>query len=290
MAMSKTLFIDGIKFNLWIPELEEKEFHPIIKELAKEIFGKNTVYLDISTRLKSEAGIGSEPDGFVIDPVNEKLYVVEAELSKHDPYKHIIDQLTRFINCLDNLSTKNSVIGVISEEIEANKELKWYFEEKVKENLYKWLSKLLNKTPNIVVVIEEKTPAVLEACKILKKSCDTRILELQTFRRENAPIVRAYLFDTLYEQEALREDAIKEQTAPKQLVSSMIIDVFMNNKGQSYTAKFDIQKKKIFYEGKDYSPSAVASRIANCSTNGWKAWKFRDGQNKIRPISDLRKS
>lgn len=289
--MPKSLVIDGIRFNLWIPNLEEKEFHPIIKEHSEEIFGKNTIFLDVSTRLKSEAGIGSEPDGFVIDPVNEKLYVVEAELSKHDPYKHINDQLTRFINCLDNLATKNMVVEALFDEIEANRNIKRYFEEKVYENLHKWLSRLLNKPPIIIVVIEEKTPVVIEACKILMKSYDTRILELQTFQRENAPTVRAYLFDTLYELETLREHGkggkIEEQV-PRQLAFSGIFDVFMKYKGKRYTAQFDTITKKIIYEGKEYAPSAASERITKNKRDGWRDWKFLDEQGREHSIDELR--
>lgn len=194
--MPKTLIIDGIKFNLSTPEKEVEEFHPIVKELAKEIFGKDSVYLPIGLRLKSEAGLGAEPDGFVIDPVKKELYIVEVELSKHNPYKHINDQLTRFINSMDNLHTKHAVVEGLYTEIDGNKALE-YFKEKINENPYRWLSKLLEQSPKIVVVIEEITQEVNEACKILMKSYDTKILEIQTYQRENAPTVRAYLFDTL---------------------------------------------------------------------------------------------
>jgi predicted transport protein len=194
--MSKTLIIDGIRFNLWTPEKEVEEFHPIVKELAKEIFGKDTIYLPIGLRLKSEAGLGAEPDGFVIDPVRKELYIVEVELSKHHPYKHINDQLTRFINSMDNSDTKHAVVEGLYNEIDGNKTLE-YFKEKMNENPYRWLSKLLEQSPKIVVVIEEITQEVNEACKILMKSYDTKILEIQTYQRENAPTVRAYLFDTL---------------------------------------------------------------------------------------------
>jgi hypothetical protein len=111
--MPKMLVIDGIRFNLWIPEKEREQFHPIIKEHSKEIFGRDSVYLDIGLRLKSEAGLGAEPDAFVIDPIKKELYIVEAELSKHDPYKHINDQLTRFINSMDNPRTKNAVVEAL---------------------------------------------------------------------------------------------------------------------------------------------------------------------------------
>lgn len=195
--MPKILLIDGVRFNLWVPENEEKQFHPIIKEHSNEIFGKDVVYLDIPLRIKSEAGLGAEPDGFAIDPIRMELYVVEVELSKHGPYKHINDQLTRFINSLDNTSTKNSVVDALFDGINDNKKFKDYFEEKIKENLHKWLSNLLKKPPIIIVIIEEKIPLVLEACKILMKSYDTRILEFQTYRREDAPTVHAHLFEPL---------------------------------------------------------------------------------------------
>jgi hypothetical protein len=74
--MPKTLIIDGIKFNLWKPTKEVEEFHPIIKKLAKEIFGQDTVYLDSAITLKSLTGLGAEPDGFVIDPAKKELYIV----------------------------------------------------------------------------------------------------------------------------------------------------------------------------------------------------------------------
>jgi predicted transport protein len=194
--MPKMLIIDGIRFNLWTPDKEVEEFHPIVKELAKDIFGRDSVYLPIGLRLKSEAGLGAIPDGFVIDSVKKELYIVEVELSKHNPYKHINDQLTRFINSMDNSHTKRDVVEGLYTEIDGNKALE-YFKEKINENLYRWLSKLLEQSPKIVVVIEEITPEVNEACKILMKSYDTKILEIQTYQREDAPTVRAYLFDTL---------------------------------------------------------------------------------------------
>lgn len=291
--MPKNLLIDGIKFNLWVPNLEEEEFNPKIKEHSKEIFGKETVLFDISPRLKSEASIGSEPDGIVIDPVNAKLYIIEAELSKHDPYKHINDQLTRFINGLDSLATKNMIVDALNDEIEANKDLEGYFKEKVGENLHKWLSKLLSKPPTIVVVIEEKTPEVVEACKILTRSYDTRILEFQTFQREDAPTVHAHLFDTLYELEPAREGGKTQvQTLPQKLTqprtSSTIIDVFMKYKGEKYPAQFDTIRENIIYQGKEEKPSTAASKITNSNINGWKIWKFIDAQGKVRLIDELR--
>jgi predicted transport protein len=194
--MNKKLIIDGIRFNLWTPDNEIEEFQPIVEELAKEIFGKDTIYLPVGLILKSEAGLGAKPDAFAINPIKKELYIIEAELSKHHPYKHINDQLMKFVNSMDNPTTRDAVVETLHKEI-CNQGLKKYLEEKTNEEPFKWLSKLVNQSPKIVVVIEEKTKEVTEACKILMKGYDTEILEIQTYRRENAPTVRAYLFDTL---------------------------------------------------------------------------------------------
>ena len=60
------LVIDGVKYKLWTPRDEEKEFHPMIRENSKEIFGENSLYFDVRHKLVSRSGIGSIPDAYVI--------------------------------------------------------------------------------------------------------------------------------------------------------------------------------------------------------------------------------
>jgi hypothetical protein len=38
--MPQRLLIEGVEYSLWILFLEEKEFHPIIKQQAKYLFGE----------------------------------------------------------------------------------------------------------------------------------------------------------------------------------------------------------------------------------------------------------
>lgn len=80
------LIIDGVKFELWTPKDEEKQFHPMVKEHSKEIFGDCSLYFDVKHKLKSRSGIASIPDAYVITLSKPyKWYVVENELSTH-PY------------------------------------------------------------------------------------------------------------------------------------------------------------------------------------------------------------
>jgi hypothetical protein len=173
-----------------------------------------------------------------------------------------------------------------------SKDLERYFEEKVKENLHKWLTKLLSKPPIIIVIIEEKTPEVVEACKILTRSYETKILEFQTFNRQDAPQIHAHLFDASYELEPARENSkIEKQTPPQQINqpqnSSAVIDVSMTYKSEKHLARFDTVKKKVIFQGKEYSPSTAGSEITKKPINGRLSWKFIDSQGKVKPISEL---
>ena len=93
------LVIDGVKYKLWTPKDEEKEFHPMIKEYFKDIFGEDCIYFDVKQKLKSRAGIGSIPDAYVIKLSKPyEWYVIENELASHPIYDHIVKQLTKFMN------------------------------------------------------------------------------------------------------------------------------------------------------------------------------------------------
>ncbi len=56
----------------------EKDTHNLI-ESTKEIFGKDTVYFDISVKFRSVAGLRAIPDGFVIDLKKNIWHIIEGE-------------------------------------------------------------------------------------------------------------------------------------------------------------------------------------------------------------------
>lgn len=41
------LLIDGVRYRLWTPKDEEKEFHRLVNVNSKEIFGNDTIYFDV---------------------------------------------------------------------------------------------------------------------------------------------------------------------------------------------------------------------------------------------------
>jgi hypothetical protein len=191
------LIIDGVKYNLWTPKDEEKEFHPMVREHSKEIFGASSLYFDVKHVLKTISGIGSIPDAYVINLAQPyEWYVVENELSSHPVYDHIVKQLTKFINGIENQSAKNQIVDMLYDEINKDTVLRTNVQKKVNStDVYHFLSKLISKLPRIVVVIDNKTSDVEEACSALKYKPD--IVEFKTFVGENGSSVHAHLFEPL---------------------------------------------------------------------------------------------
>ena len=193
------LLIDGIKYEEWIPEKEVEEFQPIVKEHVQDIFGSKSKYIEAS-RLKSEAGIGSVPDGFVlVFGDSPQWHIVEVELSSHQLYDHIVNQVGRFINGIKNPATQKNIIDTIYQEITVSKISKVGVEEEIGSGeIHKFLSDLISQPPILTIIIEKKTPELEEAINLLKYS-PIKIVEFQTFIRKGVGLaVHAHLFEPLY--------------------------------------------------------------------------------------------
>jgi predicted transport protein len=191
------LIIDGVKYNLWTPKDEEKQFHPIVREHSKEVFGEKSLYFDVKHVLKTASGIGSIPDAYVINLSKPpEWYVVENELASHPAYDHIAKQLMKFINGIENQNAKNQILDMLYDKISEEGALKATVKKMTEsDDIHHFLAKLLSIPPRIVIVIDQKTPEVEEACRALNYQTD--IVEFKTYIRENAESVHAHLFDPL---------------------------------------------------------------------------------------------
>ncbi|MCX2839421.1 hypothetical protein OQ279_14815 [Salinimicrobium sp. MT39] len=75
---------------------KEQEFEQVIVQQSNHIFGSNSFYRDIKKRIGDS--IITIPDGYLIDfsfEAEPRLYIIENELSSHDPYKHIGSHLIK---------------------------------------------------------------------------------------------------------------------------------------------------------------------------------------------------
>ena len=191
------LLIDGVKYKLYTPR-DEDELENVVKEHAREIFGEDCVYFDLKHKLTSKSGIGSIPDGYVFKLAEpHDWFIIETELSTHPVYDHIVTQLSKFISGIENYNSQNEIISAIYDETKEDKVLRAQIERMIGSGeIYRFIHDLITHPPRIAVIID-KIDGVEEACKVLKQ--DIKIIQLETYQREDAPTVRAYVFKPLHE-------------------------------------------------------------------------------------------
>jgi predicted transport protein len=208
------LLIDGAKFKLWTPTDEEKQFHPMIKEHHKEIFGEDSIYFDVKQVIRSSSGIGAIPDAYAIKLYPPRWYVIENELATHPIYEHIVNQLTRFINGIENQSARIPIIDAIYSKINEDIVLKAVIRKNIgTDDIYHFIYKLISSPPKIVIIIDEKTSETEDACHIFKYP--TEIIEFKTYVRENAETIHAHFFEPLCEGTPNNGKQVGQKSASK---------------------------------------------------------------------------
>ena len=260
------LLIDGVKYKPRTPKNEEREFHPMIKEHSKEIFGQDSLYFDFKHKLISGSGIGSIPDAYVITLCKPyDWYIVENELASHRVYEHIVPQISKFISGIENLRSQREIRDALYNEVTQDKVLKASVEKKIHpEEIHRFLSSLVSKPPKIAIVIDEVTDEVREASKALKKLSKTEVVEFKTYVRENAENVHAHLFEPIIPAITEKEMEIEGVKAPLEVeerlkrVSPQIREIFSNLRNRIYGLSDKIvEEPRRHVVGYRHSPSHI---------------------------------
>ncbi|MFC1977754.1 hypothetical protein ACFLWS_05770 [Chloroflexota bacterium] len=191
------LLIDGVKYELWAPPSED-EFERVVKEHAEDIFGEQSLYLDIKHKLKSKAGTGTIPDGYIITFDDKpQLHIVEVELSGHS-YDHIISQVTKIITCIIDPSTWNEIARTIRDEIMKDELIAIKAKKAIASGeVYEFLYDRISNLASLAIVIDKNREDVREGIRNITHR-EIKMIEFQTFRRLGAEAVHAHLFEPLY--------------------------------------------------------------------------------------------
>jgi hypothetical protein len=301
------LLIDGVKYEEWRPTNED-EFEQVVREHAEDIFGEQSIYLDIKPKLKSRSGIGSIPDGYVIVFGEQpNWYIVEVELSSHPLYDHIVPQVGKFISGIRNPSTQKEIVDALFHEIDSDEFLRLRLRKAIgATETYKFLADLVSKSPVVIIIIEKHTGQLDEAIEALRHP-QIKIVEFQTFAREDVGLpVHAHLFEPLYKpRERLTAEPIPgtkaEEGKPKakkvtfqelekaglvkdgQILRFYHTRVFHASEAQIVTSSNELKYKA---DGKLYSASELAKKLLieygfkhdEHPVAGPKYWKTEDGE------------
>jgi hypothetical protein len=302
------LLIDGVRYQEWEISNED-ELEQMVIEHAQDIFGENSIYFDKKQKLKSLAGVGSIPDGLVIMFGSVPQWrIVEVELSSHDPYAHIVPQVDKFINGIDNQNTRNKLVDTLYNLINSDELLRRETRQAIglDKDIHKFLADLITTPPTITIIIEKDTDQLEDA---LRKYAQKKVIEFQTFRRVGAESVHAHLFEPLYQphnkipggeiiiaRTTMRPDVTKRVTI-KDLMDSGIVKsgqtIYGWHKGKKYEAIIlftgEIELAHT-HDGSVYnSPSAAGKRILGHEIDGWTWWRTTRANNEECLLDELRK-
>lgn len=302
------LIIDGVKYEEWIPKSEE-EFEEIIKEHAKDIFGEDSIFFDLKKKLKTRAGIGSIPDGYVISFREPPCwYICEVELHTHLLYEHIVPQMTKFINGVKSFETQREIINALDREISGDPLKEALVRSKIGPvEVYRFISDLISKLPILVIVIDQKTKELEEVCDSLP--IEVKIVELKTFTREGIGLaVHAHLFELLHQPppkkiiitEVAKEEItvthkVEGRVKIQHLIDADIIEpgqvIYGWRKGKKYEARIMPDGKiKLLHNGNEYnSPSAAGKGILGHEIDGWFWWLTTRENGRECKLDELRK-
>jgi len=189
------LVIDGIKYELQAPE-NEMQLEELVKKHSKLIFGEDSLYFDIKPELRSEAGIGSKPDGIVIVLDKPAFYIVENERAEHGVHDHIVTQISKFNSAFKKPETKKKIVETLYANITNDPFKQLFVRSKIKGELYKFLTDLVASRPTVVIIIDKLLDELEDAVNELP--LESKTVQFQTFVREDAQNVRAHLFEPVY--------------------------------------------------------------------------------------------
>jgi len=151
--------LDEVKF-LETKFENEDELEKVVNNNSKLFFGKNTIYFDIKNKIDTKSLGSAIPDAFLFDfsdLENPEFYMVENEISKHDFYKHIFPQITKFFAFYNNYKSMNDLIEKLYQYIKENKELEDEFRKYIgKREIFKALKDIIENSQNILIILDDE--------------------------------------------------------------------------------------------------------------------------------------
>jgi len=165
----------------------ENELEIAIIEASEKLFGGKRIYLDAKKKIGAKGKVNNIPDGYLIDlssRIEPKLYVVENELAKHEPLKHIAVQILEFSLSFETspFLIKNIIKSQIVNNELALKKCNAYIVENNFENLDVLLEKIIyGKGRFNALVIIDSLSEELEKVLISRFQFPVEILTLQRY-------------------------------------------------------------------------------------------------------------
>ena len=141
----------------------EAEIESVVTDYAEYLFGSSIISVPKS-KITTMGGVGTIPDGFVIDVESEEWFVVEAELASHGTWQHIAPQISKQLAAVDSQGTRDSILKLVLELVRSDKNAAAVFAELdiAQLEIHGKLQFILKKSPTIAIPIDG-VPSDLQA-------------------------------------------------------------------------------------------------------------------------------
>jgi hypothetical protein len=194
------IILDDKKFRLLDFDSED-EFEKAVIANSNYLFGKDSIYIDVKKRFGNKDSYHKGiPDGYLIDFSSKKqpqLYFVENELSSHDVYSHISEQLLRFNTSIK--TSQNQIRKKLLEVIKADNVLVKNIEASLRGTPFSNIDELMNfmidKGIKIVVVIDEATADLNDSLDVFRERPDVVTMKRYIHKKEIA-----YIYEPMREE------------------------------------------------------------------------------------------
>lgn len=191
---------------------DEKELERFVVTNADEVFGKHSIYFDIKERIRSDAKTRIT-DGLLLDlnnPNKPMFWIVEIELSKHDPYKEIEVQINGFIRALRKEETINKVSKTIYQELKKDQRELQLVRKVLGDEVFYGLVDLLSDNCGIIIIIDKITKEIEELKQEFSDKMETRLIEFKTYER-NSEVIHVFT-PLIFESKRLISEGISKTT------------------------------------------------------------------------------
>jgi len=228
--MKSAIYMDGKRF-IETEFASEEAFEKAIKDNSKTLFGAKTIYSDLKNKIESMTLGSAVPDGFLFDfkdEENPEFYLVEVELVKHDFFKHIFPQITKFFAFFKNPTSRNNLIDKLFQLIKSNPELEEEFKKYLgKKEIYKALKDTIENSQNILLVLDDDKRELQEVFETYTDTWD-KIVQLEILKEYTADGKTIFTMNPDFEDIGFIEPPEEEETEERYTENFHLEDVEKN--------------------------------------------------------------
>lgn len=172
----------------------EADVECAILQVKDALFGGSRVYLDVKKKIGAKGHKQNIPDGYLIDLSSKKkpaLFVVEVELAKHDPLRHIAVQILEFSLAFESEPQRvKKVVKTALEALPGERQLcEKYAADNGFENLDYLLERMIYDGGFGALVIIDELQDDLETVLVRKFKFGVEVIELKRFKADDGSFI-----------------------------------------------------------------------------------------------------